>query len=114
MTTPARTIAVVAAATTILTVTASAVAPEATADPVDGYVACMRAHGLPGFPDGTVTEDGRLQLEPGAGGIDPFSSVYRAAAAACDGELPPGAALPVDPQPPSAPAPPPPPAVPGR
>jgi hypothetical protein len=81
-------------------------------DPPDGFTACMRAHGLPGFPDSTITPDGRLQLEPGARTVDPFDADYRAALAACADRLPVGTDLPAEPQQPVPPQPPGAPAVP--
>jgi hypothetical protein len=75
-------------------------------DPPDGFTACMRAHGLPDFPDTTITSDGRLQLEPGAGALDPFSSEHRTAMATCADELPAGTDLPAPPHPPAPPRPP--------
>jgi hypothetical protein len=75
----------------------------ASTDPPDGFTACMRAHGLPGFPDVTVTPDGRLLLEPGARAVDPFDADYRTALATCADKLPAGIDLPAEPQPPGAP-----------
>ncbi len=37
-------------------------------DPPDGFTACMRAHGLPDFPDSTITPDGRLAAGAGRSG----------------------------------------------
>lgn len=89
-----------------------------SAEPAEDFTACMRAHGVAGFPDGTITPDGRLVLEPEGGAIDPFDAGYRAALTACADELPAGIELPAPPhppappQPPAAPAPPAPPEVP--
>jgi hypothetical protein len=74
-----------------------------SADPADDFTACMRAHGVAGVPDGTITPDGRLLLEPDAGAIDPFDDGYRAALAVCTDELPAGIDLPEEPQPPRPP-----------
>jgi hypothetical protein len=72
----------------------------------DDFTACMRGHGVPGFPDATVTPDGRLVLEPGARVFDPFDADYQAALAACADRLPAGTDLPAEPQPPVPPQPP--------
>ena len=81
-------------------------------DPPDDFTACMRAHGLPDFPDSTITPDGRLQLEPGGQTVDPFDADYRAVLAVCADRLPAGTDLPAEPQPPVPPQPPGAPAVP--
>jgi hypothetical protein len=86
-------------------VAATALMGVASAGPADGFTACMRAHGVPGFPDATVTPDGRLVLEPDAGAVDPFDAGYRAALAACADELPAGTDLPAPPHPPAPPRP---------
>jgi hypothetical protein len=58
----------------------------ANASPL-AYSECMRAHGVPKFPDPGA--NGELQLRAGPGtGIDPNSSVYKAADAACKSLLP--------------------------
>ncbi len=46
------------------------------------YSQCMRTHGVPKFPDPGPNGDLRLQAGPGTG-IDPRSSVYKAAEQAC-------------------------------
>jgi hypothetical protein len=92
----------------MITITCAAVAATAllgvaSAGPADGFTECMRAHGLPGFPDATVTADGRLLLESATGAIDPFEAGYRAALAACANELPADIDPPTEPQPPTPP-----------
>jgi hypothetical protein len=71
--------------------------------PAEDFTACMRAHGVPGFPDATITPGGRLLLEEGGAAIDPFDAGYRAALDACADELPAGIDLPEEPQPPRPP-----------
>jgi hypothetical protein len=52
-----------------------------SADPA-AYSACMRAHGVPKYPD--PDSDGRILLEVGPeSGIDPESAQFKAAAEAC-------------------------------
>jgi hypothetical protein len=48
---------------------------------------CMRANGVPGFPDPT---NGRLILRTGPGGVDPSSPAFQAAAQACKSLQPAG------------------------
>lgn len=50
---------------------------------------CMRAHGVPNFPDPKFEGGGvRMSLHAGPGGIDPRSSQFQAAQKACQGDLP--------------------------
>jgi hypothetical protein len=54
------------------------------------YSACMRAHGLPGFPDPSFS-GGAISLRisrSGTGGIDPNSPQFQSAQEACQGKLP--------------------------
>ena len=51
------------------------------------FAACMRAHGVPNFPD--PNGQGAIQFGPGSG-IDPDSPKFRAAQTACQKELPNG------------------------
>jgi len=51
------------------------------------YVACMRAHGLPNFPD--PNSQGAISVGPGSG-IDPSSPKFQAAQKACQSVLPNG------------------------
>jgi hypothetical protein len=46
-----------------------------------GYAKCMRAHGVPDFPD--PSPGGNIQLHPGPGGIDPSSPALNAAWVKC-------------------------------
>jgi hypothetical protein len=48
---------------------------------------CMRAHGLPNFPDPSA--EGGIQLTPGSG-INPFSPAFKSAQTACRKLLPGG------------------------
>jgi hypothetical protein len=56
------------------------------------FSACMRAHGLPDFPDPKVSSGGGLELSIGGGkkgtGINPRSPVFQAAQNACQSVLP--------------------------
>jgi hypothetical protein len=48
------------------------------------FSACMRTHGVPGFPDPTFTGGGvRLALPRGSGSLDPNSPAFKSAQAAC-------------------------------
>jgi CubicO group peptidase (beta-lactamase class C family) len=73
----------IAGATTssITTTSSSAAGPEA-------YVQCMRAHGVPNFPDPV---DGHITLSPSSG-IDPTSPAFQAASNACAALAPSGPA----------------------
>jgi hypothetical protein len=52
------------------------------------FSACMRAHGLPKFPDPTISGGGmRLRLDRNSG-IDPSSPIFQAAQKACQKLLP--------------------------
>src|SRR5262249_20969191 len=55
------------------------------------FSACMRAHGLPSFPD--PDSSGRVEIPAGAG-IDKNSAVFRTAAQACGSLAPAGATSP--------------------
>jgi hypothetical protein len=54
------------------------------------FSACMRAHGLPDFPDPTFSNGGaQLKLGGGkAGGLNPRSPVFQAAQKACQSVMP--------------------------
>jgi hypothetical protein len=54
---------------------------------------CMRAHGVPNFPDPSVQSNGSgvavtIRLHAGSGGIDPHSPQFQAAQQACRSILP--------------------------
>ena len=59
------------------------------------FVACMRAHGLPNFPD-PVNAEGRVEfmLSASQDGFDPHSPQVLAKAHQCESVLPPGSGLP--------------------
>lgn len=65
------------------------------------FTACMRSHGVPGFPGITIAADGRVNLNPTGGDVNPLSERYRSAAQTCASLLPNGSALPARPRPPS-------------
>jgi hypothetical protein len=55
------------------------------------FSACMRAHGLPGFPDPTSSSGGNIQLSIGGkknSGLDPSSPVFQSAQKACQSVMP--------------------------
>lgn len=47
------------------------------------YSACMRAHGLPTFPDPKLSSDGGIETDLRGAGINPDSQQFKAAAQAC-------------------------------
>jgi hypothetical protein len=54
---------------------------------------CMRAHGMPNFPDPSVKSNGSgvavtIRMKAGSGGIDPHSPQFQAAQQACRSILP--------------------------
>jgi len=54
---------------------------------------CMRAHGVPNFPDPSVQSNGSgvavtIRMKAGSGGIDPHSPQFQAAQQACRSILP--------------------------
>jgi hypothetical protein len=54
------------------------------------FSACMRSHGVPGFPDPVFSGNGaRLQLTPSSG-VDPASPAFKAAQKTCGSPLPGG------------------------
>ncbi len=59
------------------------------------YARCMRAHGVPNFPDPTAT-DGRVEfvISVSRDGFDPHSPQILAKARACQHVLPAGTQLP--------------------
>lgn len=64
-------------------------APAADSDPALRYSECMRANGVPDFPD---PENGRLMLRAGPGGIDPNAPGFAKAQEACKELAPSGQA----------------------
>jgi hypothetical protein len=55
------------------------------------FSACMRAHGLPDFPDPTTAADGGIQLSIGGkkgSGLNPRSPIFQAAQKACQSVMP--------------------------
>ncbi|ETK30744.1 hypothetical protein [Microbispora sp. ATCC PTA-5024] len=68
------------------------------------FSACMRSHGLPGFPDVAVSSDGLVNLDIKGERVDALSATYGAAVTACGPLLPTGSRLPGAPEAPSAPA----------
>jgi hypothetical protein len=55
------------------------------------FSACMRSHGLPDFPDPTVSSDGGLQLSLGdkrSSSLNPDSPVFQTAQKACQSLMP--------------------------
>lgn len=76
----------------------------------EAFTECMRANGLPDFPDVTISSNGQVNLDRSEEGIDPFSAAYHAALETCESELPEGTHLPDEPtappEPPDSPGPP--------
>lgn len=81
-------------------------AGETNADEARAFSACMRANGVPDFPDVTISEHGRVSLDPTGSGADVLSAEYSGAERACASLLPEGSTLPERPRRPS-PSPPP-------
>jgi hypothetical protein len=55
------------------------------------FSACMRAHGLPDFPDPTTSSDGGIQLSIGSkkgSSLNPRSPLFQAAQKACQSVMP--------------------------
>lgn len=48
------------------------------------FAACMRAHGLPNFPDPTFGPNGSINRNYGSSGIDPNSPGFQAAVTKCN------------------------------
>ncbi|WP_214326083.1 hypothetical protein [Nonomuraea sediminis] len=90
----------------VAVVTGGGLAATASGDtPASGdtaaFVQCMRSHGLPDFPDVTVSATGQVSIELSGTRVDPVSRQYDAAVRACEPLLPGGARLP---RPPAAPS----------
>lgn len=49
---------------------------------------CMRAHGVPSFPDPTFPSSGGARIELSGGNVDPRSPAFQAASRACGGPKP--------------------------
>jgi hypothetical protein len=64
----------------------------------------MRSHGLPDFPEVTVSSDGLVNLDIRGERVDVRSERYGAAVKACQSLLPTGTRLPGAPAAPAAPA----------
>ncbi|MEU7827881.1 hypothetical protein [Nonomuraea sp. NPDC049129] len=71
------------------------------------FTECMRAKGLPDFPEVAVSSDGLINLDIKGERVDVLSSKYGAAVKACEPLLPSGARLPGAPNAPVAPTTPP-------
>ncbi|MET9342965.1 hypothetical protein [Nonomuraea sp. NPDC003804] len=83
--------------------TASSAAP---ADDGRAFTTCMRAQGLPGFPEVALSSDGLINFDIRGERVDVLSEKYGAAVRACGSLLPTGSRLPGAPAAPSAPSPP--------
>jgi hypothetical protein len=77
------------------TTTGSSTTPHGIADAAYRYASCMRAHGVPNFPDPKVSVSSRgngtstaVAVMVGGGGINPKSPAVRTASKKCDGILP--------------------------
>jgi hypothetical protein len=69
--------------------TTTSPASASVARPLERFVACMRSHGVPQFPD--PTNDGtNVKILIGGSGIDPDSPQFHSAQSACGGLLPAG------------------------
>ncbi|MEV0148689.1 MULTISPECIES: hypothetical protein [unclassified Nonomuraea] len=95
---------VAAAVTVVAAMTATAAPTGASEGDVKAFTACMRAHGLPDFPDTAFSSDGLVNLEIKGEPVDALSAKYGAAVRACEPLLPHGARLPGAPAAPAAPA----------
>ena len=90
---------------TIAALAIGAWALPATAAPEDGttFTACMRANGLPDFPEVTFSSEGLVNLTLKSERVDVMSEKYGKAIEACKHLLPDGFTLPVKPEAPKAP-----------
>jgi hypothetical protein len=73
----------------------SSAGPAAAATDLAGnamaFAACMRSHGLSGYPDPQVSQSaGSLQIRISPGGLDPTSPAFKSATHACGHLLPDG------------------------
>jgi hypothetical protein len=78
---------------------ATPAAAKSTPDPKQAalrFSQCMREHGVPDFPDPTTSSDGHseiaIQGSPGSSDLDPNSTAFKDASAACQKYLPSGGA----------------------
>lgn len=71
---------------------------------VKPFVACMRSHGLPDFPEVTIASDGLVNFDIDGNHVDADSEIYGAAIQACQSLLPANSRLPGAPVAPPAPA----------
>lgn len=69
---------------------------------VHPFVECMRSHGLPDFPEVTVSSDGLVNFDIHGERVDADSEVYGMALQACQSLLPTGIRLPSAPDAPPA------------
>ncbi|TMR19248.1 hypothetical protein ETD86_20505 [Nonomuraea turkmeniaca] len=82
----------------------AAASDEAPTGDVKEFVACMRSHGLPDFPEVAVSSDGLVNLHIKGERVDVLSKTYGAAVKACESLLPAGKRLPQAPTAPVAPS----------
>ncbi|MGI5241634.1 hypothetical protein [Dactylosporangium sp. CA-139066] len=79
-------------------------AADASTQDTRPFVACMRSHGLPDFPEVTVSSDGLVNFDIRNERVDARSEKYGAAVNACQSLLPDGTRLPGAPAAPVAPS----------
>lgn len=92
------------ATSTTTPTTTAAVSGTTGAEIGAAFTACMRAHGVPAFPDVTLSSDGLVNLDIKGERVDGSSRIYGAAVHACEPLLPAGARLPGAPSAPRAPS----------
>ncbi|NUW43212.1 hypothetical protein [Nonomuraea rhodomycinica] len=95
---------IAAAVSVVAAVAASAAPPGPSGGGGKAFTACMRAHGLPDFPDTAFSSDGLVSLEVKGEDVDVRSATYGAAVRACEPLLPHGVRPPGAPAAPAAPA----------
>ncbi|MBT2229322.1 hypothetical protein [Nonomuraea sp. NEAU-A123] len=78
-------------------------APDGPGEDAKAFTDCVRAKGLPDFPEVVVSSDGLINLEIKGERVDVLSAKYGAAVKACEPLLPTGTQLPVAPSAPVAP-----------
>ncbi|MFJ2034137.1 hypothetical protein [Streptosporangium sp. NPDC087985] len=94
----------VAAAVTAAGVGGTAAPPTVSAGDGKAFTECIRSHGLPDFPEVTVSGDGLINFDIKGDRVDALSTKYGAAVRACESLLPVRAGLPGAPAGPSAPS----------